>query len=84
MLPTRFSWIRWSKLKVVIRRWSTGIRGLSVREVLIPKMTSADPCGRMLIVFPPKIRSKASPRTLISGISPFMPASESSSTRSSQ
>ena len=49
-----------------------------------PKVTSALPCGRMSIVLPPKIRSKASPRTLIFGISALVALSLSSSVRSVQ
>jgi hypothetical protein len=68
MLPMRFSWIFWSKLKVVILRWSTGMRGLSVLLVFTPKVISALPCGRMSMLQPPKIRQNASLRTWMLGM----------------
>ncbi len=84
MLPTKFSWIFWSKSKVVILRWSTGIRGFSVLLVFTAKVISALPCGRMSMLQPPKIRQNVSFRIWMLGIRLFAARSVSSSFFSAQ
>ncbi|OPZ58097.1 MAG: hypothetical protein BWY89_00175 [Bacteroidetes bacterium ADurb.BinA012] len=43
--------------------------GFSVCEILMPNISSADPCGTIFIMLLPKMRSKVSPPTSICGMS---------------